>query len=408
VEVNARVAKAEYPMGKIGRNALCPCGSGKKYKKCCEAKDKALESQPAPLPAGEPWRRSPGSPEPATPLVERLLRDVPSQNLETAEAGAEPEEKYHPYVEAKNFEYTDAFEKLRQRHPVRASRLWTMRRIAELTTEAIGERLRAHGIDPSREAFLELSAETTSAWELGESWCRMSSEVLDSETERFVKLAACVLWTRYSPDRPSKEMLDDWLEEGFDFMEQKKDEEACDRWWKVWQSMKPRLSPSMRKADDAEVILLEGAYYFEGWFPDFIRALLCAGIGKPSYGEKGVQFCEDMLAQFPGEDLPTRLNLMTDLAEFHDLAGRFQEGRTLLLQLIRDYPDYGIAYARLAHLAQWRAENSGPFEEDDPFDYLKEARNLLEEALARPVKDAEYWELEKALGEVRTRLSYAE
>ncbi len=28
-------------MTKIGRNDPCPCGSGKKYKKCCEAKDSA-------------------------------------------------------------------------------------------------------------------------------------------------------------------------------------------------------------------------------------------------------------------------------------------------------------------------------------------------------------------------------
>ncbi|HIE29092.1 TPA: hypothetical protein EYP66_17605 [Candidatus Poribacteria bacterium] len=25
-------------MAKIGRNILCPCGSGKKYKNCCAAK----------------------------------------------------------------------------------------------------------------------------------------------------------------------------------------------------------------------------------------------------------------------------------------------------------------------------------------------------------------------------------
>src|SRR5215831_2474099 len=34
---------------KIGRNEPCPCGSGKKYKKCCLAKDEAihLTAQPA-------------------------------------------------------------------------------------------------------------------------------------------------------------------------------------------------------------------------------------------------------------------------------------------------------------------------------------------------------------------------
>ena len=28
-------------MAKTGRNDLCPCGSGRKYKKCCEAKERA-------------------------------------------------------------------------------------------------------------------------------------------------------------------------------------------------------------------------------------------------------------------------------------------------------------------------------------------------------------------------------
>ena len=29
-------------MTKLGRNALCPCGSGKKYKRCCQDKEAAL------------------------------------------------------------------------------------------------------------------------------------------------------------------------------------------------------------------------------------------------------------------------------------------------------------------------------------------------------------------------------
>ncbi|MFA5249888.1 MAG: SEC-C metal-binding domain-containing protein [Parachlamydiales bacterium] len=32
-------------MGKVGRNDPCPCGSGKKYKKCCEEKDKTPSFQ---------------------------------------------------------------------------------------------------------------------------------------------------------------------------------------------------------------------------------------------------------------------------------------------------------------------------------------------------------------------------
>ena len=45
-------------MAKIGRNDLCHCGSGKKYKKCCIARDEAaaLTERPA-RPAAVPARR---------------------------------------------------------------------------------------------------------------------------------------------------------------------------------------------------------------------------------------------------------------------------------------------------------------------------------------------------------------
>lgn len=45
-------------MTKIGRNSPCPCGSGKKYKRCCQAKDAELREKP--LPPGR-FRYEPGS-----------------------------------------------------------------------------------------------------------------------------------------------------------------------------------------------------------------------------------------------------------------------------------------------------------------------------------------------------------
>ena len=36
-------------MGKIGRNSRCPCGSGKKYKHCCEKKENAMRLANLPL-----------------------------------------------------------------------------------------------------------------------------------------------------------------------------------------------------------------------------------------------------------------------------------------------------------------------------------------------------------------------
>ncbi|OGV69849.1 MAG: hypothetical protein A3K19_29035 [Lentisphaerae bacterium RIFOXYB12_FULL_65_16] len=45
-------------MADIGRNAPCPCGSGRKYKHCCIDRETALRAEP--LPAGR-FRYEPGS-----------------------------------------------------------------------------------------------------------------------------------------------------------------------------------------------------------------------------------------------------------------------------------------------------------------------------------------------------------
>jgi tetratricopeptide (TPR) repeat protein len=50
-------------MANTGRNDFCPCGSGKKYKRCCLDKDQAAEREALAsrvTPAlGSPWQRSP-------------------------------------------------------------------------------------------------------------------------------------------------------------------------------------------------------------------------------------------------------------------------------------------------------------------------------------------------------------
>ena len=51
----------------IGRNDPCPCGSGKKYKKCCLAKD-------------EEARRREGAPTPVSTAVSRTEQEAPSHS----------------------------------------------------------------------------------------------------------------------------------------------------------------------------------------------------------------------------------------------------------------------------------------------------------------------------------------
>lgn len=62
-------------MAKTGRNEPCPCGSGKKYKNCCLAKDEARshdeQVEPAPEPEAE-QQKSTESPTRKTAFWETL------------------------------------------------------------------------------------------------------------------------------------------------------------------------------------------------------------------------------------------------------------------------------------------------------------------------------------------------
>ena len=84
-------------MAKIGRNDPCPCGSGKKYKKCCMASDEAAAraarpAQPAAVPARRPSLASyfPEQDErdELTEASNAVVDLVQAGNLDAAEQGA--------------------------------------------------------------------------------------------------------------------------------------------------------------------------------------------------------------------------------------------------------------------------------------------------------------------------------
>lgn len=76
------------PTDKIGRNDPCPCGSGKKYKRCCEAKDRARDASPyAGMTMGEaledPGRH--GDPRIIEKIPEDKLAEIDRNRLTSAQ-----------------------------------------------------------------------------------------------------------------------------------------------------------------------------------------------------------------------------------------------------------------------------------------------------------------------------------
>ena len=190
-------------MDKIGRNEPCPCGSGKKYKKCCLG-------QEAPPPVG----------------AERARTPVPSPT----DARPAPLAGMTPYVIAKLFEDSELFAQMQRLEPEKARDFWTPRKVAALSTEDLLAQLRPLAVDASREAYLALAEGQTSAWAISAHWRVAIAGQLSRHADDFLGLAACELWKRYCPERPSLEMLDDRMQEGYRLAHEGQGTRACEIW----------------------------------------------------------------------------------------------------------------------------------------------------------------------------------
>jgi tetratricopeptide (TPR) repeat protein len=91
-------------MAKIGRNDPCPCGSGKKYKRCCQAREEArLTAQPPQLHPGERHLVSQQDGELVCEhclrldtLTNRVVTLVDQNRLDEALAGCEQLQREYP------------------------------------------------------------------------------------------------------------------------------------------------------------------------------------------------------------------------------------------------------------------------------------------------------------------------
>ena len=99
-------------------------------------------------------------------------------------------------------------------------------------------------------------------------------------TTIFIELAACVLWERLLPERPSFEILDERMQAGYAAFWANDMVRACDHWLAVWERFKPHFGPEMTRVRDVDAIF-HGSEYFFNWCQEFENKLGNAGVHDP-------------------------------------------------------------------------------------------------------------------------------
>src|SRR5882724_9551794 len=92
-------------MNAVGRNESCPCGSGKKYKKCCLERDEALarETRPVQAPALDEDHFTAEMLPKVDKAVDRVLIRMEEGLLENVEADLEALLRKHPNYHMTNY-----------------------------------------------------------------------------------------------------------------------------------------------------------------------------------------------------------------------------------------------------------------------------------------------------------------
>ncbi len=279
-----------YSTAVIGRNDPCPCGSGKKYKKCCleaDASAKAIKASPDHL---SQWSR-------------------------------------------------DADEALKNE--------WTDGKVACLETAEIVTRLEELGIDGCETTFVELTGGRTSAMSIFGDWVGEVTTPPEEGDEDFMRLAACELWKRYCPENPSVGMIDEWVTEGDELFSANKQGEAADIWLRVWEHVRLKFEPWMTTYGDADP-LVGISQYFGNWIQDLTMAICNESINDEKYTEIGIRLIGEVLHQFVDESLDAVLNRRCDLGRLLCRAGRCEEGQAMIQAIINEHPEQSCGYIELA------------------------------------------------------------
>jgi SEC-C motif len=364
----------------VGRNDPCPCGSGKKFKKCCLHKKEAAR-RPHPAPPAELRFLSPLASWCAQGAIAEALKPGGTVHI-------------HPYALIKLRDDPTLLQTAFPEDRAQLVRSWRISSLAAMPTEEIETRITFLKVPYSRPEFIELAQSRRSAWNIGAEWSKRVPGSNAADTD-FLGLAACELWRRLRPEQPSLEMLDDWICEGYAFLALTRRAEALGAWWKVWKTLRPQITPEVNNLAEAnDRFFPHMSQSLSNWAGDFCLEAINGSLSDPRCGEFGIQFITELLQTLPGE--PELLNFQADLATLYFHTQRIAEGEQFCEQMIRDHPDRAVGYAVLSDGLLEKSSKQAPAPVS-----IQRAIAILEQALARPVSDAEDFDLAKRLTTAR-------
>ena len=296
---------------KIGRNNPCPCGSGKKYKKCCIEKDierkKMLQKESFPL---------------GRLGLTRFREDL-HDKPETLEKMSAQMNHLHPEGNFSEF----------------LSGMWDNRKVAAMSTKKIIGKLKALDIDFQKKLFKRQIKGYISAIQAAEEYYYPQNLNVDGYDEDFIWLAICELWKRIAPKKFNIEMIDEAMQEGYRDIDRKNYKNGVDKWSKAWKMIKAIVPSEITNVIEADQFMPEPlTQSIFNWCQDFETKLYTVGLENKKYFVKRIQYCHEFCKWFTDTRGVMIPNMLQAEAESYAILGNIKKAEALYQALVNRFP----------------------------------------------------------------------
>ncbi|MCI0393155.1 MAG: SEC-C domain-containing protein [Acidobacteria bacterium] len=236
-------------------------------------------------------------------------------------------------------------------------------------------KLRSFGIELDRSSLEGLCNESLSAQEIAKpliAKCAFKTTREEMEGD-WIWICVEALWRRWFPDEPSFEMLDDKMEEGYEFKNSGQAEAACRVWLEAWDDAIKLFDKAgfktIREFDDR----FRGTYFLFNWVQSLEMQLWNAGLRDRRFLARRIEVCEERLRRFNAEDDPLSENCRLTLAESYFELGETGKADDLYREWLGADPRWGYGWVAWAE-CYWRTRTE--------FGALRRAEEILREGFS--------------------------
>ena len=344
---------------KIGRNDPCPCGSGKKFKKCCIDKPEyQTSSATATLPRNK------------TALKKNLVQENPwLTSLADPVDPRDLEMLFRAFQGAEQGRLEEIDEQVNQ-----------LNKLNKLSTDDILEKLRIAGAHVDESTFAISAKQLHSSRLLSETWTGEPWESLAFSA------AADVLWERWCPDVFRWENFNYLMMRGYEIWERKLESslETCIVWQKAWEKLRDfAQSEGIDNVD--EIMETCPPHLMEDpldWFENLEVELQNACLDDLEWAHDLLAYAREFQQVFSKSDQSILDNMRLAEGDALFLLNRPQEGDAHFEAMIAEDPTTAWPYVRWGdHYVP------GPMKIHSDFTDLRKAHEIFNRGLKAATQD---------------------